>query len=240
MTVKTYLITGAAKGLGRELTKQLVSSGHQVILLDKEMKALNQLYDELQKAGYEDLIALYPMDLLGANIDNYNELRENLTSAYGHIDGIILNAAILPAFTPIEHFDYSQWYEVLHTNLNANFHLIQQSIALMKQAEQPKIIAVTDRNIDQHPAYYGAYGVAKAGLKQLMKTVAAETAQQNLKCYIADLNTFATESRGRLFPGENPTELIQADEMATFMINAIFNNDIAAQDERYGEIISFN
>lgn len=240
MTVKTYLITGAAQGLGRELTKQLVSSGHQVILLDKEMKALNQLYDELQKAGHEDLIALYPMDLLGANIDNYNELRENLASVYGHIDGIILNAAILPAFTPIEHFDYSQWYEVLHTNLNANFHLIQQSIAMMKQSKQAKIIAVTDKNIDQHPAYYGAYGVAKAGLKQLMKTVAAETAQQNLKCYIADLNTFATESRGRLFPGENPTKLIQADEMATFIITSVFNNDTAAQDKRYGEIISFN
>ncbi len=234
--MKTYLITGAAMGLGRELSKQLVESGNQVILLDKEMKALNHLYDELNS----DLVALYPMDLLGANIDNYNELRKNLIEAYGHIDGVFLNAAILPAFTPIEHFDYSQWYEVLHTNLNANFHLIQQGIALMKTNENGKLIAVTDQNIAKHPAYYGAYGVAKAGLTQLMETVAAETRKSGLKCYIANLNTFATESRGRLFPGENPTALPQTEDVASFILNAIFETESQLPDKCYGEVIELN
>lgn len=233
--MNTYLITGAAQGLGKELSKQLVQAGNQVILLDKEMKALNALYDELDS----DLVALYPIDLLGANIDHYNELRENLANAYGQIDGVFLNAAILPAFTPIEHFDYTQWYEVLHTNLNANFHLIQQSIALMKKAEKGKIVAVTDSNVAEHPAYYGAYGVAKAGLKQLMQTVAAEN-RQNLECYIADLKTFATESRGRLFPGENPTELPQTDAVAEFIIKAVAEENSSSSDNALGTISLLN
>lgn len=228
--MKTYLITGAAQGLGKELSKQLAQAGHQVVLLDKEMKALNTLYDELEKT-YPGQSALYPMDLLGANIENYKELQTNLINAYGAIDGIFLNAAILPAFTPIEHFDYTQWYEVLHTNLNANFHLIQHSLAMMKNLEKAKIVAISDKNIKEYAAYYGAYGVAKAGLEQLIKTVAAETQSQNIGCYLAQLDTFATESRGRLFPGENPVHLPQVDEVAHFIIKSVFseNSNINSQ-----------
>jgi len=176
--MQTYLITGAAQGLGNALARKLIQANHQVILLDKELKRLNAFYDEIADSELDiNLVALYPMDLLGANIDNYQELTENLANEYGHIDGVFLNAAILPAFTPIEHFDYMQWYEVLHTNLNANFHLIQQTLPLLSQSDDGKIVAITDNSIIEHPAYYGAYGVAKAGLEQLMKTVAQEIKQ---------------------------------------------------------------
>lgn len=207
-------------GLGRALTRQLVNAGHDVILLDKELKALNALYDELDS----DLVALYPLDLLGANIDDYKKLKQVLTDSYGHLDGVFLNAAILPAFTPIEHFDFMQWYEVLHTNLNANFHLIQMTLPLLNLAENGKLVAIVDENIEKMPAYYGAYGVAKAGLEQLIKTVAVENREQPVECYVAKLQTFATETRGRLFPGENPTELPQAEAVASNLLEVVLND----------------
>ncbi|MGM0541314.1 MAG: SDR family NAD(P)-dependent oxidoreductase [Pseudomonadota bacterium] len=217
--MQTYLITGAAQGLGKALSRQLVEKGHQVILLDKELKALNALYDELDS----DLIALYPMDLLGANIDHYQALQETITEEYGQLNGVILNAAILPAFTPIENFDYMQWYEVLHTNLNANLHLIQNTLGLLKKSENGKLLAVLDQSIDLHPAYYGAYGVAKAGLEQLITTLAAEHKNTDLDIYTAKLEAFATEARGRLFPGENPLDLISAENMAERILESILN-----------------
>ena len=217
--MQTYLITGAAQGLGKVLSKQLVAKGHQVILLDKELKALNALYDELNS----NLVALYPIDLLGANIDHYQALENTIAEEYGQLNGVILNAAILPAFTPIENFEYMQWYEVLHTNLNANFHLIQHTLTLLKKAKNSILLAVLDENIDLHPAYYGAYGVAKAGLKQLMITVAAEHKNNDLNVYNATLETFATEARGRLFPGENPLDLITAESMAERILESLLN-----------------
>ena len=217
--MSAYLITGAAMGLGRALTFKLVEAGHEVILLDKELKALNNLYDELDS----NLVALYPMDLLGATIDDYKTLQAVLTENYGALDGVFLNAAILPAFTPIEHFDYMQWYEVMHTNLNANFHLIQMTLPLLNNAASGKLVAITDENVKRNPAYYGAYGVAKAGLEQLMKTVAAENRERAADCYVAKLKTFATETRGRLFPGENPTELPQAEDMADHLLDIVLH-----------------
>ncbi|WP_029407519.1 SDR family NAD(P)-dependent oxidoreductase [Thiomicrorhabdus sp. Milos-T2] len=235
--MQTYLITGAAQGLGNALARQLIKLNHQVILLDKELKRLNAFYDEIVESEWNiDLVALYPMDLLGANIDDYKALTENLNHEYGHLDGVFLNAATLPAFTPIEHFDYMQWYEVLHTNLNANFHLIQQTLPLLTNSPKGKLIAISDNNIKAHPAYYGAYGVAKAGLEQLLKTVAAETKQTNTNCYIAKLETFATESRGRLFPGENPNNLISAEDMASYILASIFEKPSMTASPDFGII----
>jgi NAD(P)-dependent dehydrogenase (short-subunit alcohol dehydrogenase family) len=220
--MQTYLITGAAQGLGKALSRQLVEKGHQVILLDKELKALNAQYDELNS----ELVALYPMDLLGANIDHYQALQNTITEEYGKLNGVILNAAILPAFTPIENFDYMQWYEVIHTNLNANFHLIQNTLGLLRKSENSKLLAVLDQNVDLHPAYYGAYGVAKAGLEQLMITVAAEHKNTDLDLYNAKLETFATESRGRLFPGENSLDLPSAEHMAKRILASLLEDKI--------------
>ncbi|MBD3754276.1 MAG: SDR family NAD(P)-dependent oxidoreductase [Gammaproteobacteria bacterium] len=219
--MSTYLVTGAAQGLGKAISTQLLTQGHDVILLDKDLKALNKLYDDLEQQGTAEGAALYPMDLLGANIDHYAELQRILEETYGQLDGVFLNAALLPAFTPIAHFDYKQWYEVLHTGLNANFHLIQTTLPLLLKSDHAKLVAIGDDNIETHPAFYGAYGVAKAGLQQLMRSVAAENRVPQLDCYWAQPGTFASETRGRLFPGENPTTLPQTESVAQHLLNIV-------------------
>lgn len=219
--MSTYLITGAAQGLGRALALGLANNNNNLILLDKDLEALNLIYDELTtKGGCEP--ALFPMDLLGANIDHYGQLQETLRSEYGQLDGVFLNAAILPAFTPIEFFDYKQWYEVLHTNLNANFHLIQQCLPLMKNGETTRqLVAILDQGTESHPAYYGAYGVAKAGLEQLMVTTAFENPSANIDFYNAKLGAFQSATRSRQFPSEDPTLLPTAEAMASHLLQIV-------------------
>lgn len=219
--MQTYLITGAAQGLGKSLTTQLVQQGHQVILLDKNLKALNALYDELDSP----LTSLYPMDLLGATLNDYEALQENLQQEFGFLNGVILNAAILPAFTQIDQFDCQQWYEIIQTNLNANVHLIQNTLPLLINATGGgKLLAVLDESVKKHPAYYGAYGVAKAGLEQLMITLAAEQTHSEIDIYTALLEPFATSNRGRLFPGENPMKLPMPDKIAQRILAQLLEN----------------
>lgn len=220
-----YLITGAAQGLGRSLSLALAKKSNQLILLDKDLKSLNYLYDEIMNSS--ELMAepaLYPMDLLGANIDHYQALTSTLEAEYGHLDGVFLNAATLPAFTPIELFDYTQWYEVLHTNLNANFHLIQQTLPLLKQADKSLMVAVLDQNIVEHPAYYGAYGVAKAGLEQLMKSTAKENPGTPVRFYNAKLEAFQSNTRSRQFPSENPATIPTSDAVAQQLLNVVLDD----------------
>jgi len=211
---KTYLITGAASGLGRTLTEKLFALGHECILVDKDLKLLNRLYDELHQGRQDEgQIALYPMNLLGTDLNEYQTFGDVIAKEFAQLDGVFLNAASMPAFTPIDSFDFKQWYEVLHTNLNANFHLIQQTLPAVLKAKG-KIVALSDTDAFDKPAYYGAYGVAKAGLEQLLNTLSKEHCEKCLECVIARAPAFATETRGRLFPGENPLSLPQTTDIA--------------------------
>ncbi|QAB15346.1 SDR family NAD(P)-dependent oxidoreductase [Hydrogenovibrio thermophilus] len=217
-----YLITGAAEGLGRSLALASAHDNNQLILLDKNLKGLNHLYDTLVDSDdYQAQPALFPMDLLGANIEHYGQLRTTLENEYGHLDGVFLNAATLPAFTPVEYFDYIQWYEVLHTNLNANFHLIQQTLPLLRAADAGQLVAILDGNLEDNPAYYGAYGVAKAGLEQLMKTVALENQKSPLRFYSAKLGAFQSNTRSRQFPSENPETIPTSQVIAAELLKAL-------------------
>jgi len=223
--MNTYLITGAAQGLGQHLTYQLAKDNNQLILLDKDLKTLNFLYDDI--TANDDLkadIALFPMDLLGANIEHYQQLQDALTENYGELDGVFLAAATLPAFTPIEHFDFEQWYEVLHTNLNANFHLIQKCLPLLRKKPESFLTAILDNNIESHPAYYGAYGVAKAGLEQLMKTTAMENKQTGIRFYNAKLDAFQSNTRSRQFPSEDPSTIPTGAATAEHLLTIVLDD----------------
>lgn len=219
---KTILITGAAEGLGRAMTFLLAQNQNKLLLLDKNLPALKALYDELLTLECEP--AMIPLDLQGANPDDYADVQTRIQEAYGHLDLVFLNAAHLPGFTPIEQFDITQWYQVLQTNLNANFHLIQMTLPLLRAAEQGKLVAIIDQEVTKHPAYYGAYGVAKAGLAQLMKGLAKEQADNEIVFYNAQLEAFQSNTRSRQFPSENPSELPTAQQAAAQLLDIVFNN----------------
>ncbi len=222
-SMKTFLITGAAHGLGRALAQHLHNEQHQLILIDKDLKALNALYDELDTAGWNN-VYLFPMDLAGSAQAEFEQLQQGLTS-FASLDGVFLNAGILPALTPIEHFDPLQWYEVLQTNLNANFHLIQTCLPKLQAVNQPNnptnqawLVAISDQAISQPQAYYGAYAVAKAGLEQLVKLTAKEN--DRIQGIIARLPPLAGHFRSKVFPGEPPCQNETVESAAERIINS--------------------
>ena len=217
---KVFLITGAAHGLGRAIAQQLHAENHLLILLDKDQKPLNALYDELDKDGWNNVF-LFPMDLAGSAQAEFEQLQQGL-DGFERLDGLFLNAGILPAMTPIEHFDPMQWYEVMQTNLNANFHLIQTCLPKLKAGSthdhQAWLVAISDQAIAEPQAYYGAYAVAKAGLEQLIKLTAKEN--PSLQGVIARFPPLAGHFRSKLFPGEPPCQNESVESATERLIQA--------------------
>jgi len=213
---KTFLITGAAHGLGRALAQHLHNEQHQLILIDKDLKALNALYDELDAADWNN-VYLFPMDLAGSAQAEFEQLQQGLAT-FSSLDGLFLNAGILPALTPIEHFDPMQWYEVMQTNLNSQFHLIQTCLPYLQNAQQAWLVAISDQAITQPQAYYGAYAVAKVGLEQLVKLTTIEN--PSIHGVIAQLPPLAGHFRSKLFPGEPPCQNESVESAAERIINS--------------------
>lgn len=204
---KIILVTGAGDGIGATAAKTYAAHGATVILTGKTIPKLEKVYDEILKANHPEP-AIYPIDFTGASVDDYAAMSDTIDKNFGHLDGLLHNAAQLGLMTPLSSYTPTDWVKTLHTNLTSPFLLTQALIPLLMKAENASIIFTTDR-VGQNPnAYWGAYGVSKAGIDNLMVTLAEELDNTtNIRVNSIEPGAIRTALRRNAFPGEVPTEV---------------------------------
>ena len=124
---KIILVTGATGGFGKAISLACAKHGASVILLAKNIRLTEALYDEIENAGYPKP-AIYPMNLEGATEHDYQELAQKIDQEFGRLDGLIHCAAMLGTPTPFEHSDTETWYQVHQVNLHAPYLLTRSII----------------------------------------------------------------------------------------------------------------
>lgn len=167
---KIILVTGATGGFGKAISLACAGHGASVILLARNLRLTEALYDEIENAGYPKP-AIYPMNLEGATEHDYQELAKNIDQEFGRLDGLIHCAAMLGTPTPFEHSDTETWYQVHQVNLHAAYLLTRNVISLLKQSKQASLVFITD---DKKTAYWDAYMVSKQGVVAMAQLLAAE------------------------------------------------------------------
>ena len=204
---KIILVTGAGDGIGATAAKTFAAHGATVILTGKTIPKLEIVYDEIIAAKHPEP-AIYPIDFTGASVDDYASMAATIEENFGMLDGLLHNAAQLGLMTPIASYTPTDWVKTLHTNLTAPFLLTQALIPLLMKADNASIIFTTD-NVGQNPnAYWGAYGVSKAGIDNLMVTLAEELDNTtNIRVNRIDPGPIRTSLRRNAFPGEVPAEV---------------------------------
>ena len=199
---RRLLVTGAAHGLGRAVARGAAALGAEVILLDRDLKALEATYDAIEAEGGPQP-ALYPMDLMGATPDDHAELAQRLQASFGNLHGLIHNAAELGKPAPLEHYSPQEWLKTLQVNVNAPFLLTRALLPLLRWEPGGVLVFVSDACGRRGRAYMGGYGVSKFALEGLMETVAAEVAgTDSVVSLSVDPGPMATAMRRRAYPGE--------------------------------------
>lgn len=208
---KVIVVTGAANGIGQAVAIAYAQFGATVVLLDKNVPALEATYDKIVEAGYPEP-AIYPLDLEKANQDDYALLAEKLQENFNRLDGLVLNAAWLAAFMPIKLHDVDLWSQMINVNLHANFLILKNCLPLLEQAPDPAIIVSSDATTKP---YYGGYGVSKAGLDALCDLVATEydTPPQFIRVNRINTGPIRTSLRTMHYPGENPNSLASPESV---------------------------
>lgn len=169
-TAKVYLITGVTGGLGGALAYELNKAGHTVILSGRNMAKLEALYDTLEAQGSAEP-ALYPIDLAGAQAEDYAKLAEVLGREYGRLDGIAHCAAELGMTTPVNVYPADLWQRVMKVNCNAAFMLSSACMPLLQETGNASITFTID---PKKTAFWGAYGCSKAAVLNLAEVLADE------------------------------------------------------------------
>ena len=207
---RVILVTGASDGMGRAVAKNYAQHGATVVLLSKTIKKLENVYDEIIEMGAPEP-AIYPLHLEGATANDYQKMADVIEEQLGKLDGIVLNAAWLPAYTPLKYYDVEMWSKALTTNLHANFLIVKSCLPLLEKADDSAVIFSSHA---ANKAYNGGYGVAKAGADALLRIMADEYSDKPfIRVNGIDTGPIRTHLRTFHFPGEDPATMAKPEAL---------------------------
>ena len=235
---KVAIVTGASRGIGREIAKSLAKQNIKVIANynNSEEKAI-ELKKELEAEGIE-------IDIVKADVSKREEIKHLVQYAignYGKIDILINNAGISEYKLFTDETD-EDWNKVINTNLYSAFAVSQEVIPNMIKNKNGCII-----NISSVWGMVGAsmevlYSVSKAGIDGLTKALAKELGPSNIRVNAiapgivdTDMCKNFTEEEIENIKEEIPLERIGKVEDISKCINWLINDNYTT-----GQIISIN
>ncbi len=195
MTPKTALITGASRGLGLALARQLAHDGWHLILNARGAAALQSVHDELA--------ALTCVTAIAGDVTDpaHRRALAVAASAEGGVDALINNAGILGPSPQPELLAYplAVLADVYRNNVLGPLGIIQTLRPHLKK--EVIIINVTsDAAAEPYPGW-GGYGSSKAALEQLSAILAEENPDWHV--YWVDPGDMQTQMHQDAFPGED-------------------------------------
>lgn len=200
---RTILVTGASGGLGRAAALALAKAGATTILLARKIPRLENVYDEILLQG-SPTPAIYPLDLAGASEADYAEMGERVVASLGGLHGIFHGAAELGALRPFRDVESSVWQRLIHVNLTAPVFLTQALLPTLQASGQGRVVFVDDTATGEGKAFWGAYGVAKAGLRSFSQSLDAEMSGLGIRSCCYAPGPIRSSIRLRAYPGERP------------------------------------
>ena len=165
------VITGAARGIGRAVTRRFLDIGWRVALLDVDASTLSRTRDEL---GVAHRVLALECDV--AMPGQVQSSFEAIVTRWGRIDALVNNAGVA-VFKPILDTTYEEWSRVLDVNLGGAF-LCTQAAARVMLAKPGRpcgsVVNIASISGLRASTLRVAYGTSKAALIHLTKQQAAE------------------------------------------------------------------
>lgn len=199
---RVVLVTGATGGLGRPCALAAAAAGATVVLSGRRVRALEGVYDEVERLG-APTPAIYPMDLLGATPRDHADLAATIEREFGRLDGLVHAAAHFDTLQPFEQQKPEEWARAQHVNVTAPFLLTRACMPLLRAAPDAAIVFVLDDLERVSRAFWGGYGVAKHALRGLASIVHEETDTSGVRTHALLPGPMRTALRRAAYYGED-------------------------------------
>ena len=211
---KVILVTGASRGIGREVALEAARHGAELIITGRTTGALEEVDDEIAAAGGNAVI----VELDQTDLEAIPRLAAAIGSRWGRLDGLVANAGQLGQLSPMAHSDPETWDRTMLVNLTSIFHMVRAFDGLLRASPAGRAVLVSSGAAVGARPYWGAYAVSKAGLESMGRAWAAESEQTNMKINMMDPGGTRTAMRAAAFPGEDPQTLPSAADVARCFI----------------------
>ncbi|MEJ2400986.1 MAG: SDR family NAD(P)-dependent oxidoreductase [Xanthomonadales bacterium] len=211
--MRTLLVTGAAGALGAAVTALACARGWRAVMIDKDTRGLNRLFDAVDGSGDGEPV-LHPMDLAGVSPDEIDELLDTLQQSFGGLDAIVHCAAHFSGLTPLEHVDPAEWLVHMQVNLNAPWLLTARALPLLREASAGKVVFLLEDLEKVAGPLWGAYGVGKHALATMIAQLAAETRSSGIEVRGVNPGPLRSAIRARVYHSENPQQVPEPSNAA--------------------------
>ncbi|WP_433005457.1 SDR family NAD(P)-dependent oxidoreductase [Kribbella sp. CA-294648] len=189
---RIILITGANRGLGRELAAQLTADGDTVLVTARDA-------DAAAKAAAEIGGDAHPIQLDTSDQASIESAAQKIAAEHGRIDVLVNNVGGI--------FDYGQQpssvdlgkvQDALDINLFSAWRTTQGMLPLVRKAQAGRIVNVSSEaaSLERMGPDTSAYGVSKAALNALTRSLAAELTDEAITVHSASPGWTATDLGG--------------------------------------------
>ena len=171
-SVRVALVTGANRGIGFEVCRQLASKGFVVLLSARDGAKARAAASKLRDAGHVEALVL---DV--ADPRSIGKAAADVTKRHARLDVLVNNAAInYDTWQTAENADMGTVMETIQTNLLGPWRLCQAFLPLLRKSPAGRIVNVSSESgsLAQMGAGPPAYQVTKAALNALTRTLAGE------------------------------------------------------------------
>ena len=212
---RVALVTGASRGIGRAVALALAEQNIHILLLARTQGGLEEVYDEIVNAGGE--ATGVPMDL--TDYEAIDRLGGVIAERWGKLDIFVGNAGILGPISPVAHMKPDEFEKTLAVNVTANARLIRALEPLLLASDNGRAVFLTSGAAYSTKPFWGAYSTSKAALDALVKSWANEQKNTALKINLYSPGPVRTAMRAQAMPGENPSTLPTAEDIAPQIVS---------------------
>lgn len=173
--MRTALVTGASRGIGKVCAETLAKSGYRVVLAARSLDKLQAIGEGIRTSGGE--AAAVTMDMTSSE-----SIAQGIAAGVkelGRIDILVNNAGVTKDGLAVR-MKAADWEQVLSTNLSGAFFAIQQVLPGMMRERWGRIINISSVVGETGNAGQANYVASKAGLIGLTKALAQEVGSRNI------------------------------------------------------------
>jgi NAD(P)-dependent dehydrogenase (short-subunit alcohol dehydrogenase family) len=206
VSLPVAIVTGAGKGIGRAIARELARRGYDLALIARTEADLR----ETAKDAF-----LIPGDVADPNLAE--KAMVMTAKQFGRVDVLINNAGYAP-LRSIEELTIEQWQQTIAVNLSATFYFCKAVWPIMRRQGGGVIVNISSAASRDPFKGFAAYGAAKAGVNLLGHALAREGEEFGIRVHTiapaaVETEMFRTIATEEQYPRDktlDPTEVARA------------------------------
>ena len=200
---KVAIVTGAGRGIGKEIALSLASAGADIGIIARTKSQLEETAHEIEACGRKAMVISIDV----AKSKEVDQAVEQVEKHLGPVDILVNNAGISEQ-KPLTKITDDEWHRVMGVNLNGPFFLCRAVGKQMTDRRKGKVINIGSVLGMVGFKYFSSYATSKGALIQFTRTLAIEWAKFGINVNAIALGWISTELNAEAMSNESFKEAL--------------------------------